>query len=321
MRNADDPQVDFGCTEGRFAAIVPVMRFDLIDLRLFLAVVEAGSITHGAEAANLSLAAASERLRGMEEKGGVALLARGRRGVTTTAAGDALAHHARLVLRQMEHMHGELGEYARGLRASIRLLANTAAISEFLPDRLGPWLRTHPQTDIALKERQSADIVKAVSGGLADIGIVSDAVDTAGLLLIPFAIDRLVAVVAKSHPLAQVRRIGFTDLLDHPFVGLAEGSALQEHIEAQAARIGRRMSYRLRVRSFESVCRLAAEGIGVGIVPQTAARRPQRTTVMTALKLTDRWATRRLSICLRPDADLSPLARDLVDHLGSFKSD
>lgn len=297
------------------------MRFDLTDLRLFLAVVEAGSITHGAVATNLSLAAASERLRGMEEKGGVALLVRGRRGVTTTAAGDTLVHHARLVLRQMEHMHGELGEYARGLRASIRLLANTAAITEFLPDRLGPWLSDHPQTDIELKERQSDDIVKAISGGLADIGIVSDAIDTAGLRLIPFAVDRLVAVVARDHVLARAKQIGFTDLLDDPFIGLAEGSALQEHIEGQAARIGRRMSYRLRVRSFESVCRLAAQDIGVGIVPQTAARRSRRKTAMTVIKLTDRWATRRLSICLRPNDDLSPLARDLVEHLASAKPD
>ncbi|WP_455918534.1 LysR family transcriptional regulator [Ensifer canadensis] len=297
------------------------MRFDLIDLRLFLAVVEAGSITHGAGVANLSLAAASERLRGMEDKGGVQLLARGRRGVTTTAAGEALAHHARLVLRQMEHLHGELGEYARGLRASIRLLANTAAITEFLPDRLGPWLRAHSQTDIDLKERQSADIVKAVSGGRAEIGIISDAVDATGLRLIPFAIDRLVAVVAKNHVLAETRQISFTDLLDHAFVGLAEGSALQDHIEGQAARIGRRISYRLRVRSLEDVCRLAAQDVGVGIVPQTAARRCRRTTAISALRLTDKWATRRLSICLRPDEDLSPLARDLVEHLGNFKPD
>lgn len=297
------------------------MRFDLIDLRLFLAVVEAGSITHGAQAANLSLAAASERLRGMEDKGGVQLLARGRRGVSTTAAGDALAHHARLVLRQMEHMHGELGEYARGLRASIRLLANTAAITEFLPDRLGPWLRAHPQTDIDLKERQSSDIAKAVSGGLAEIGIISDAVDATGLRLTPFAIDRLVAVVAKDHAFANYRQIDFTDLLDHAFVGLAEGSALQDHIEGQAARIGRRMNFRLRVRSFEGVCRLAAQDVGVGIVPQTAARRCRRTTAIAAVRLTDKWATRHLSICLRPDEDLSPLGRDLVAHLGNFKPD
>ena len=67
------------------------MRFDLIDLRLFLAVVDAGSITHGAADAGMSLPAASERLRDMEAAGEVLLLQRGRRGVSPTEAGEALA--------------------------------------------------------------------------------------------------------------------------------------------------------------------------------------------------------------------------------------
>ncbi len=57
------------------------MRFDLIDLRLFLHTIEAGSITHGAKRSNIALASASARLRGMEEALGVALLERSRRGV------------------------------------------------------------------------------------------------------------------------------------------------------------------------------------------------------------------------------------------------
>ncbi|OCP22542.1 hypothetical protein BC360_26925 [Ensifer sp. LC163] len=139
--------------------------------------------------------------------------------------------------------------------------------------------------------------------------------------LIPFAIDRLFAVVSKDHALANHRQIGFTDLLDHAFVGLAEGSALQDHIEGQAARIGRRLNFRLRVRSFEGVCRLAAQDVGVGIVPQTAARRGRRMAAIAELNLTDKWATRRLSICLQSEEDLSPLARDLVEHLGNFRQD
>jgi len=157
------------------------MRFDLADLRLFLAVVEAGSITHGASAANLSLAAASERLRQMEASGGVSLLDRGRRGVSATRAGEALAHHARLVLRQVATMQAELSEHARGVRATIRLLANTAAMAEFLPGRLGPWLAAHPRIDVDLSERPSSEIVKAIAGGLAEIGIVSDAIETSPL--------------------------------------------------------------------------------------------------------------------------------------------
>jgi len=84
------------------------MRFDLTDLRLFLHVVEAESITQGAERAGMALPSASARVRGMEETSGVILLDRTPRGVRPTPAGNALARHARIVLGQMEQMRGDL---------------------------------------------------------------------------------------------------------------------------------------------------------------------------------------------------------------------
>ncbi|AJA10970.1 MULTISPECIES: LysR substrate-binding domain-containing protein [Sphingomonadales] len=290
------------------------MRFDLTDLRLFLAVVEAGSITHGATAANLSLAAASERLRDMEAVGGVSLLDRGRRGVTPTRAGEALAHHARLILGQIARMQGDLGEHALGLRATVRLLANTAAMTEFLPDPLGVWLAAHPRIDVDLRERQSSEIVKAIAGGLADIGIISDAVDSGGLTLRPFAIDRLVVVMARAHPLAGTKRIAFADIVDQAHVGLAAG-ALQDHVEQQAENVGHKLKVRARVRTFDGLCRMAAHGVGVAVMPETAARRSSRSMSIAIARLTDDWATRRLSVCCRSEPELPAPARDLMAHL------
>ena len=74
----------YGKTEGKEG----VMRLDLADLRLFIAIVDTGSITGGAAAAHLALASASERLRKMEAEVGVPLLHRHARGVTTTEAGE-----------------------------------------------------------------------------------------------------------------------------------------------------------------------------------------------------------------------------------------
>jgi DNA-binding transcriptional LysR family regulator len=110
------------------------MRFDLVDLRLFLFVAEAASITHGAARAGMALASASERIRLMEESLGVPLLERHRRGVSPTPAGAALVHHAQLVAQQLDRMRGELSEYSEGLRGRVRLFANTTATAEFLPD-------------------------------------------------------------------------------------------------------------------------------------------------------------------------------------------
>lgn len=292
------------------------MRFDLTDLRLFLAVVDAGSITHGATEAGLSLPAASERLRDMEAAGEVVLLHRGRRGVTPTEAGEALAHHARTILHQMAQMRGELGRHAKGLRATVRVLANTAAMTEILPDRLAPWMAAHPQVDVELKERQSTDIARSVAAGFAEIGILSSAAETAGLTSRPFAIDRLVAVSAKGNGLVDRPHLRFADLLDHYFIGLTDG-ALQRHVEMQAGRLGAKLKIRVALRSFEGICHLAGQGVGIGIVPESAARRVKRSARIAIAQIQDDWATRRLSVCVRSEEALTPPAKSLFEHLAS----
>lgn len=291
------------------------MRFDLIDLRLFLLVVEAGSITHGAASANMTLPSASARLRGMEELIGTPLLERGRRGISLTSAGDALAHHARIVLRQMDRLHGELGEYAKGMRGQIRIHANTAAVTEFLPGPLGRYLAAHSRIDIDLKERLSKEIVATISSKRADIGIISDAVDAGSLQLFPFATDRLVLVVPRSHALAGRKLIDLATVAGEDFVGLGDASPLQDHIVEELASRGRKLSFRVRVRTFDGVCRMVAEGAGLGIVPATAASRLSRAMPIGRIKLSDSWTIRRLLICVHDIETLSRPARALVDHL------
>ncbi|MEJ2409246.1 MAG: LysR family transcriptional regulator [Novosphingobium sp.] len=269
------------------------MRFDLTDLRLFLAVVDAGSITHGAAEVGLSLPAASERLRDMEATGEVILLIRGRRGIAPTEAGEMLAHHARMILHQMTKMQGDIGQFAKGLRS---------------------WMAAHPQIDVDLKERESGEIARSVGAGFAEIGVLSSAVETDNLILRPFAIDRLVCVVSREHPLAGNGQVRFADLLGDQFIGMA-GGALQDHIEGQASRLGTKMKMRVRLRSFQGICRMAGVGVGVGIIPESAAKRCQRSTRIAIIRLRDEWANRRLSLCVRDEAGLTPPAKALFDHL------
>ncbi|TBR20932.1 MAG: LysR family transcriptional regulator, partial [Reyranella sp.] len=181
------------------------MRFDLTDLRLFLHVTQTGSITRGAERAHLALASASARIRGMEELLGVPLLKRGRRGVEPTDAGRSLLDHARIVLQQIETMRGDLGAYSRGLKGSIRILANTSALSEHLPALLATFLAANPTIDLDLEDRESPAIGAAIAAGDADIGIGSQAALVPGLESHPFRTDRLVLAVPAGHPLTGKR--------------------------------------------------------------------------------------------------------------------
>ena len=293
------------------------MRFDLTDLKLFLHVVEAGSITAGAERMHLAVAAASTRIRNMELELGTPLLNRERQGVQPTPAGRTLIHHARLLLQQAERMRGELGEYADGLKGHVRLLSNTNALTEFLPEPLSDFLTSHPQVNIDLEERLSDEIVAAVADGKADIGIVAGTEDVTGLEVFPFRIDRFVLVTAAAHQLAGTAEVAFADVLDFDFVGLDRASSLQRFLSEKADRVGRRLKLRVQLRSFDAVCRLVECNVGIGVVPETTALRNSKTMSLHRIRLTDEWALRNLTICVRKLEDLPLYAQELVRHLAS----
>jgi DNA-binding transcriptional LysR family regulator len=289
------------------------MRFDLTDLSLFRHVAEAGSITGGAERAHLALAAASTRIRNMEETLGAALLVRGRQGATPTQAGRTLLAHARTILRQAERLRDDLGAYSGGLAGQIRVLSNTNALTEFLPEALSSFLAAHPNVSVDLEERLSDEIVGLIAEGVGDLGIVAATVDASALETYPYRKDRFVLVVARSHPFAARAKISFAEVLDHDFVGLDRASALQRFLADKAARIGQPLRLRVQLRSFDAVCRLVECNVGIGIVPQTTARRMASSIV--AVALTDPWAVRELTICIRKLKELPPYARQLVEHL------
>lgn len=291
------------------------MHLDLTDLRLFAMIVDTGSITAGGERAGLALASASARVRGMEEQVGVPLLERRRRGVRPTPAGLALLHHARLMMRQVGQMRGELSEYAHGLKGHVRLLANTAAASEFLPELLADFLAGHPNIDIDLDERPSVSVAHDVGEGMADLGVAADHADFSGLECFPFRSDRLVLALPRDHPWAAREEMPFAESLGAEFIGLAGDSALHQHLISHAARAGGRMRVRTRAYGLDVVCRMVSLGAGIAVVPETAVRRWGGQLPLASVLLTDSWAERQLSVVARCLDALPPQARQLADYL------
>lgn len=290
------------------------MRFDLTDLRLFVQVAETCSITRGADQANMALASASARIKGMEKSLGIPLLERGPRGVKPTPAGQVLLRHAQVMLQHQERMRGELGNFARGLKGHVKLLANTIAATEFLPDPIATFLASHPTVDVELEERNSADIVSAVSEGYADAGVIVDSGDAAELQTYPFNTDRLVLVTPRGHRLGKHRQAAFRDVLEHEFVGLAGGRALQDFLDRRAALAGVPLKLRVRMTSFDAVCRVVEHGVGIAVIPERAARRYGKRAI-DVVGLADDWATRDLRICIRDFEQLSAHAKQLIGQL------
>ncbi|KAB0501913.1 LysR substrate-binding domain-containing protein [Pseudomonas moorei] len=291
------------------------MHFDLTDLRLYLNILDSGNITAGAARSHLSLAAASARIRAMEASIGIDFLERGRRGVTPTPAGNALAQHARRLLQHAERMQQDLAEYANGVKGQVRLLCNTTAITEYLPELLADFLREHPNLDIDLQELPSARITHALRQGAADLGVISDAVDTHGLETLPFCDDPLALIMPLGHPLADGATPSFNDTLRHDFVGLASNSALAVYLEEQALHAGIRLQIRIRAEGFDGVIRMVSRGAGLAIVPLAAIQRQAVSQSIKSFALKEDWAQRKLLLCARSFTGLPGYARTLLEAL------
>src|SRR6201995_3532046 len=213
------------------------MRFDLVDLQLFIAVADARSITRGALATHLALASASARIKGLKQALGVTVLKRGRRGIELTAAGESLLDHARIVIHHVEAMRGDLAAFASGAKANVLLLANTSVLSEHLPRALAAFLRTHPDINVDVEERESTDIAAAIATGAADLGFAAEHALPGNIERFTFSEDRLTLVTARKGPLAGRRQIDFQEAAAGSFFGLNNTPALQGHIGKHAARL------------------------------------------------------------------------------------
>ena len=293
-------------------------RFDLIDIQLFLNVVESGSITAGADATQIGLAAASARVLAMEDTLSSPLLVREPRGVQPTAAGQALVLHARALLQQMERLHGGLAEHAQGTMVQLRLLCDTVALHEVVPERLAPYLLAHPHVNLRVDERPGNEVVSAVAEGTADVGIVRENTDVFELESFLFYPDRLVVVAPPGHPLVQAAQAGpislaQADLCD--VVGLPQGAALQELWDRRVAQRGRHLNYRIRVGSFDAQCRLVARGAGIALMPRSTAQRHARALAICIVPLAEDFAALALRLCVRHLDELPAATRQLVGSL------
>ena len=219
-------------------------QIDQVTLRLFIAVCEEGTIARAAEREFIAPSAVSKRLADLEALVDVALLSRSQRGVRPTAAGEALLRHARLIMRGHERLQAELSQFAAGARGHVRVLANVSSMVEFLPEALSEFLKANPQIRVDVEERVSAEIVRGLEEGVADLGICRDVVPMGSLEALPYRADHLALIVPRGHPLAAEASIGFEQSLAFDHLGLASNASVNELMQRIAAEKGRELNYR-----------------------------------------------------------------------------
>lgn len=292
--------------------MINLNRFDLVSLRLFVAVADAGSLTAGAERFGISLAAASKRIAELEQHCGVTLLQRGQRGVTVTADGQTLHRHAIEVIARLEQLAQAVDEFQSGAGGHLRLWANPSAVSGFLPAVLARYAELYPKVRIDLEDALSEDGIRAVQKGVAELAVIGDNVPCEGLETILCNVDQLVLLVPPRHALAGMRRVPTAAAMDEEQIALARTASLTRKVIAAAEAVGRTVRIRVQVRGFDAMCRMVASGLGVAILPRAAAQPYAQAFGLVIVAIEGMNVERRLLLAMRRRSELSPAAEALA---------
>jgi DNA-binding transcriptional LysR family regulator len=211
------------------------MRLDLTTLHLVLAIERTRSITAGAKAEHLALAAASKRLSDLEAAWAWRCSSAAPAASSLTEAGRALVRHIRSLKASLHALESEVVEFSRGIKGHLRIAANASAITECLPADLAAFSQAHPGIRISLEDLTSAEVQAAVAEGRADVGIFVPPQHDGRLSSRHYRDGELAVLVPRDHVLGPTHRaVRFDALLDFDIVGLHAGAAVHEQMRERA---------------------------------------------------------------------------------------
>lgn len=293
------------------------MRLDPVSLRLFVAVLEEGSIAAAAQREHIAAAAVSKRISELEELLDTELLSRSNKGVEATAAGNALRNMARAALHELENIQASMKQFASGVRGHVRVYANISTITQFLPLSIKTFLTEHPDVQIQLDEKISIHMPRQVLENEADVCVFTEGAPHPGLEVFPYREDRLVVITPEKHPLARRKSVTIADTLDHDWVGLHTGSLVTGAAIQAAAELNRSLRIRIQVTSYDALCLMVSHGLGVGLLPEGVVTPLLKPLRLHKLRVEEPWAHRRFLVGVRSYEALPAAAKLFVDHLRS----
>ncbi|MBB5402475.1 DNA-binding transcriptional LysR family regulator [Paraburkholderia sp. JPY162] len=264
----------------------------------FAAVAEHRNISRAAVALHLSQPAVSGQLRQLQDEFGEPLYQRDGRGVRLTPAGEQLASYAARLRDTWRQAHA-YRDALRGLeQGTLRIGASTTPASYLLPYLIAEFHRRYPDVTVHTANGNTAEIVGAL--GSVDIAMIEG---PAGADLPPDTVvhawreDEIVAIMPRSHPLAQAdngARIELAAFGAYPLVLREEGSGVRQTVEREFARAGVPMRVALEIAGVEGVKEAVRAGMGVGFVSAMSMR--HENGALRLMSLSPQPLTRRLSI-------------------------
>jgi DNA-binding transcriptional LysR family regulator len=291
---------------------------ELRQLRYFVTVVEEAGFTRAAERLHLAQPGLSAQVRQLERELGQPLLDRSGRSVRPTEVGEAVLPYARAALAAVDGVRQTVEAYTGLLRGrvAVGLVPGTLAHAFDVAGQLADFHDAHPQVEVTLTEDTSDRMLAALRRGELDLAVIGVAgqAPPAGIDLCVVIDEPLVAAAVPGHPLLieydGADGVPPAALRGHRLISLPRGTGMRGVLERLCAEAGFRPHIAFEAATPDALCRLAARGLGVAVLPGLGPR-----PALATLPVADPRARGRVALAWRSEGPLLPAARELLGRL------
>ena len=239
-----------------------------------MAIAEEQSFTRAAQRCFVVQSALSRQIKSLESELGVRLFARTSRKVEVTPAGEAFVQQARLCLQAAERAKTSAAAAHGDIRGALTIGVIPTVTAVDVAAVLGAFRRGYPEVGVHVRTGSSDEFLRRIAAGELDVGFLglAEGVTPQGVQTRELSRERLVAVLAEGHRLAERRRLRLEDLADEPFVDFPEGSSGREQSDLAFDRAGLRREVSFEVNTADLLTGLVRQGLGAALVAPSVAR-------------------------------------------------
>lgn len=227
-------------------------------------VARCGSIRKAALRMNVASSAINRQILALEAQLGTPLFHRLPRKLILTTAGEVVIRHIRETLRDLDRVEAQIEDLKGLRRGEVTLAIMSGLVANLLPLALADFRRIHPRVKIRVQLLSTGpEILTAVAGGEADLGLGFDFTPTPNLRVVASFTFRLGAVMSARHPLAQRPAVRLSDCLDYPLLLADATTAIRPHLDAAFAKLSVKLEPALETNSIEMMRHAAMQNQGI----------------------------------------------------------
>ncbi len=215
------------------------------------AVAKAGSIRQAAELLAITPSALNRQILSLEEELGAPIFERLPRGVRLSSSGELMLHHIRKQLSDFEKVQSRIADLSGMRRGHVNIACSQALLPCFLPQQIEIYRKTHPFVTFNIAMRDRDTVEQSLREYTVDIAMIFEPLPTTDCQTLQVAEQRVHAILARDHPLAQRKSVKLEDCIAYPLAMPSHPKAGRLVIDKAAAKKGLELNPVIQSDSFE----------------------------------------------------------------------